>query len=470
MTDVVVPRSANAARFALVALVLLVVVACAPARATPRADSPSPAPTDTVVSAVVSIVSTATAVPTPTDVPQPLATTPSIEPTLVADNTIASTPTVAPIATPAATVVSQPSSTPASLAPAAATTGDACAVTKIVPVSGASTVASWYGPVVEAVADRSGVFQLHLTNPGVSNVCLTCTARPGLPAVDRGKVMPNPDPAGKWVVAVVEGDQHQPFRGTARQKSNALYNGWFSDLWALTTDGTAWYRLTNYVSPSSGVTGVLSPHFSPDGSKVLFAKLVAPPTKLANFGFYEMYLADFVVGANGVPSLQNVKNILPGNPRWFEPEGFSPDGSTIIFQSDYESTNPGQDVWSYNLSTGALKNLTRTPDQWDEHARYSPSGKKIVWMSSTPYASSGPATTNRVRTEEMLMNSDGTNVQQLTHFNTPGYAESSSERSFAAIAQWSPDGSQMVVGQNFLDNGLGRSKQWLLTFAGKCGG
>src|SRR5215470_7975632 len=94
----------------------------------------------------------------------------------------------------------------------------------------------------------------------------------------------------------------------------------------------------------------------------------------------------------------------------------------------------GQDQWSLDLNTGALQQLTNTPTVWDEHGIYSPSGKKIIFMSSYPYRNDpNSSKTLSLKTEFMLMNADGSNLQQLTHFNVPGYSESQPTKTVAAI-------------------------------------
>ena len=67
----------------------------------------------------------------------------------------------------------------------------------------------------------------------------------------------------------------------------------------------------------------------------------------------------------------------------------------------------------------------------------------------------------------MLMDADGRHLQQLTHFNLPGYPESQDRRTVAAAAWFIGDGSQLyavVMGPDFI------SSSWMINFAGRCGG
>ncbi len=68
-----------------------------------------------------------------------------------------------------------------------------------------------------------------------------------------------------------------------------------------------------------------------------------------------------------------------------------------------------------DLASRALTNLTKS-HHFEEHARYSPDGKKIAFMSSAPY----DWLFITYQTELMLMNPDGSNKRMLTHFNVSG--------------------------------------------------
>ncbi len=69
-------------------------------------------------------------------------------------------------------------------------------------------------------------------------------------------------------------------------------------------------------------------------------------------------------------------------------------------------------MWGVKLWTNRLKRLTETPNEWDEHAHYSPDGKKIVWMSSTGFDRdwgdiSGHNWQKYLVTELWIMDADG---------------------------------------------------------------
>ncbi len=84
-------------------------------------------------------------------------------------------------------------------------------------------------------------------------------------------------------------------------------------------------------------------------------------------------------------------------------------------------------------------------------------------MSSLPYPQS--TSVINLETEFMLMDADGSNVVELTHFNVPGYPESTSQPSVAAVAGWSRDGTRLYATQL-----IGPSMQvmWIIRLAGAC--
>jgi hypothetical protein len=134
----------------------------------------------------------------------------------------------------------------------------------------------------------------------------------------------------------------------------------------------------------------------------------------------------------------------------------------------------GMDQWLLELATGRLTNLNNTPKEWDEHGWFAPNSKKIVFMSSHPYPQYDASTALfgifGLKTEFMLIDVDGSNLVQLTHFGQPGYPESTTETSVAATATFSADGSQLFAAQLLTGAHFPDQVTWIITFAGRCGG
>jgi hypothetical protein len=77
------------------------------------------------------------------------------------------------------------------------------------------------------------------------------------------------------------------------------------------------------------------------------------------FGLWRLYIADFHVGPDGAPHLMNKRDIAPAGARWVEPGNFSPDGRHILISTDIGLDDArGQDQWSLDIYSGALRNLT----------------------------------------------------------------------------------------------------------------
>jgi hypothetical protein len=358
-------------------------------------------------------------------------------------------------------------STPVRPEPSATPLAD-CTVSKIDQLRAGGTI-SFPGYTASTIKDGAGVYQLHVTNSdGSPGPCLTCSAKPGGPPVDRNKMVPYVEPTGNWVLFTAEWARHAPYTGEEWQKYLELANGWFEDLWAMSIDGQRFYQLTNYAA-TDRFAGIVSARVSKDGATIIWSKLVARPDQIHPHGYFRMFRADFLGGPDRTPKLTNARDITDPKGTWYEPEDFSPDSSRFAFVSNIESSDTGGDIWELNLATGALTNLTKTPNKWDEHARFSPSGKKIAWMSSYPYDIS-PLTSLTTQTELMIMNADGSGVEQLTHFNTPGHVEYNPERNAAGTPQWSKDGTQVIINDLFLGRSYPDRRWFKVTFAGPCGG
>ncbi len=515
------PGPFSIASTALLTLVLILVVACRPADgrqaavtspteaanryATPVPVSPTPVG-DLATEAATSASPTASLVAGPT---ASLVASPTASAVTATPQSVAPTPTAAttPAAAPAvANAPLSPVATPTSPAASTGSLSPECAVKSITPLD-AVAARQWAeaNDVNAGVAtrqDSAGVWQVYVSQSGGKEVCISCKTVPGGPRADRNKRYARWDPNHEWIIVTAEMDDHPPYRGGALGKRTAMGNGYWMNFYATTPDGSKWYQLThynadNYRSNPLDVEAAFDPKFSRDGTRIVWTHHTGPPdtTTGARRSYWELWMAEYVKDANGVPHLEHALNITPKSPvgHWFEPHEFSPDDTKLLLASDMGIPRLiAQDIFTIdvsgiNLATGEIKNevvtdLTNSPDQWDEHAFYSPNGKLITWISSSPFSASGPVENNNVRTELMLMNADGSGKVQLTHFNTPsGYRESTpGYRSIANVPVWSKDGTQIRIGVGFaptdqepspvwLNTTVG-GKIWLVTFQGKCGG
>lgn len=318
--------------------------------------------------------------------------------------------------------------------------------------------------------DANGVAQIYVgRKDGGAPVCITCTDKPNGPKANKLKMQPHWHPSGRWIVLAVEQENFtKPFYATPEMIEGWLQCGIWVDMYATNPDGSAWYKLQDFgpANKADGFTGVA---FTPDGRKGVWAQIVDGNVLAYTFGRWELILADFQE-INGVPSFANKRNITPPDTYWVEPGNFSPNGRDLVLTADQGFPNharvEGQDQYVLNIDTGQMTNLTKSPGVWDEHGVFSPDGEKIFFMSAHPYrAEPNSSTVLLLKTEFMMMNKDGSNLKQITHFNQQGFPEFSYRGSVAANGEWGPDGASISAINLFFPKYRG----WDIKFDGSCG-
>ena len=282
---------------------------------------------------------------------------------------------------------------------------------------------------------EDGFYDLWTMNSDASNkTCLTC-GRDDVPQLHNGQPAWHPD--GEWIVFQAQDPGLGSVRGNLGQGGAGVNN----NLWLTDRAGVEFYQLTQIEKSEA----ILHPHFSPDGSRLFWA---AREKKLIG-GEWVLKIADFSFDDDGIPRLTNETVFRPDGKRntFYESHEFTPDGTSVIFSSDAgrEGRIYDLDIWSMDIASQELKRLTDSESVWDEHAILSPSGRKIVWVSSEGYDWK-PRNVKSLRTDFWIMDSDGSNKQQLTHFNEPGFPESVSGASvIAADSSWNRDGTRLVA-------------------------
>jgi Tol biopolymer transport system component len=321
--------------------------------------------------------------------------------------------------------------------------------------------------------DSKGVSQLYVVKTrdkteGAVPVCITCSQQLGGPNPKRNKMQPAWSPDSKWIFTAVERDKYSPPPILGLSKNyvkGQLENGIWTNMWAVSPDGETWRQLTNFQSNVPGTPdGYTGPAITPDGKTAVWSQVMDGNILVHwPFGRWALTKANIAV-TNGAPALTNLTDITPQGMVWNEPGNFAPDNESLVLTGSTEKDAEGMDQYVLDIRTGKLMDLTNSPAVWDEHGVFSPDGRKILFMSAYPYRSD-PKTSKAlsIKTEFMLMNSDGSRLAQLTHFRTPGYPEYS--KGIAANGIWSPDGRSLTLRQLFFP----RYVDWTLTFQGACG-
>ncbi|MFI5225608.1 MAG: hypothetical protein ACHQ3P_02920 [Candidatus Limnocylindrales bacterium] len=143
-------------------------------------------------------------------------------------------------------------------------------------------------------------------------------------------------------------------------------SGTLTGIWLMNVDGSHLVRVTT-TPPAASAGGDQSPAFSPDGSKLAFAR---DRTDNGNGSIY-------VVGIDG----SGLRQVVPETIDAARP-AFSPDGSLILFSNlDTASTPQGHNVSVVNADGSGLRQLTNeVGDDSAGDAAWSPDGTMIVFI------------------------------------------------------------------------------------------
>lgn len=291
--------------------------------------------------------------------------------------------------------------------------------------------------------DKKGVYQVYVGKRNDS--AMQCISLNGPKGKKRtfaklNKMQVQWHDSGRFIICALEWEDYPELHYTPyKTRLGILQCGVWMDIYAVTPDGKNWYQL---VKTERGFTG---PAFIPGGSRCAWAEGqdTAADLRKDRFGIWKLKLGEFKI-TNGIPSVTAIKDITPANTNWVEPGNFAPDSVSLLLTADQGMTDArGQDQYILNIRTGQMKNLTNSPNVWDEHGLFSADGSKIVWMSSWPYRSDPNSfRIIGIKTEFMIMNTDGTGWKQLTHFCEKGYSEYGS--GIAAVGAWEPDGKSIT--------------------------
>jgi len=356
-----------------------------------------------------------------------------------------------------------------SMAEADAAPDPACVVQDIVRGDGLIVWSPTGAQYIVNKKDEEGTYQLYVGGTsGSTPDCITCVERPNSPALDRHKLQPRWHPSGEWIVLAGEREKYdKPVISTPQMIEGWVQSGLWVNIYATRPDGSEWHKLSDFGGKQRG-DGFTGPAFTPDGGQAVWAQIVDGNIFVNLFGRWELILADFREDSDGVPSFENLRDITPRGARWVEPGNFSPDGKSLLITADIGMADPqGMDQFILDITTGSTRNLTGSPKLWDEHGVFSPDGEKILFMSSYPFrANPNQHNTLFLKTEFMLMNRDGTGLQQVTHFNSPGHPETNTRPgSVAANGEWHPNGRTISVLNLFFPD----YETWTITFKGDCG-
>lgn len=234
--------------------------------------------------------------------------------------------------------------------------------------------------------------------------------------------------------------------------------GLFSNLWL--TDGLNYWQLTDVpikttLEDDIPAIGIVNPEFSPDGSRLIWTERYAPGGNL-NWGLWRLKTADLIETDQG-PQLHRERVL------------FTPENGTFVTAMEYLTPSLilvagnldgqhefGMDLYLLHPATGGTKNLTSSPEYWEEGSCITPSGR-IVYMtnrdSGFPIDVSEDWVGQPTERDYWIMDWDGSNKQRLTYFNDVTAPEYQGWRSVTIACDVSPDGRTIAatVGRDFGD-------------------
>ena len=173
------------------------------------------------------------------------------------------------------------------------------------------------------------------------------------------------------------------------------------EIYVMDSDGTNEERLTN------NPTADLTPSWSPNGTKIAFARADVIYVMEAN--------------ATGVKKLTQ-SGLVSSDPKW------SPDGRRIVFSAITDGTD--RDIYVMDPADGIANDITKNSATDDFEPAWSPDGSRILFTSAT----------NATDFDIFIMNSNGEDRSLLV-------GNGSSRQ-----ADWSPDGEKIVFSMNLTRN------------------
>jgi Tol biopolymer transport system component len=220
-----------------------------------------------------------------------------------------------------------------------------------------------------------GFFDIYTVRPdGSGERCLTCD-RPELPNRQIGN--PAWHPSGDYLAFQAQRGGMRGLPALTDFFANPG-SGVANDVWMTDARGERFWQLTKV---PRGYGGVLHPHFSSDGRQLVWAERTGARGK---WGSWAIKVGD-ISFRNGVPRLGRVRTFNPASrSAFYESHGFDRKGTRVLFSGNLGAKHDetGLDLYWLDLASKSVTNLTNTLEEWDEHAQLSPSGERILWMSS----------------------------------------------------------------------------------------
>lgn len=267
-----------------------------------------------------------------------------------------------------------------------------------------------------------------------------------------------------WIAFQVEEPEHWLSNDPDSNILGFSGYGFFNNLWVMRADGIEPRKLTNIPIKMTAwdripMYALVNPQFSPD-QQIMWTERYDGGGQ-NDWGLWQIKMADFFNG-----TIRNERIVLRAEDicdscNYVNGMGFISENE-ILLAGNLDGQHPyGMDQYRYDIKNGHLTNLLDTPEHWEEGSCISPDKQHIVYQTnrdSPTQLDFSMAWESQPRTREWwIMDVNGSNPRQLTHFNVIGYDEytiGDGKRVITAKCSFSPNGKHLV-GILGVDHGIG---------------
>lgn len=304
--------------------------------------------------------------------------------------------------------------------------------------------------------NKDGYYDVYISDLEGNIIKNVTEAKDGIKQRNNGN--PTFDSTGGYLIFISEENDH--FLDNQKYLADPGV-GLFSNLYVTDLNSDQFWQLTNIpikktLTDRVPATATVNPHFSNDGKTLIWTERYADGGN-NNWGKWRLKAADFVI-ENGQPNIKNERVVFtPAKGNYVTFMGQLDSDEWVVSGNLDGQHEYGMDQYILNINAKTYKNLTDTPEYWEEDSSITPFGK-IIYMSNVDSTYTFDFNKNwasqPTERDYYIMNADGSDKQRLTYFNQEGAPEYSGYRVLAVAADVSPDGTYMVstLGYDFGKN------------------
>ena len=294
---------------------------------------------------------------------------------------------------------------------------------------------------------------------GSDKQCITCDSE-----IPKGFVgQPAWHPNGEHIIIQVENSNSQ------HRVMEHVSFGFNNDLWIIKKDGTGAKRIwTTELNHAA-----LHPHFSHDGTKLIFAERIPTGVRIPGVGNrtpggenhwdgWQIRIADF-----NPENMEITKSIAikPNGNGFYETNDFYNDE-----EFTYSFTPNGQpyvdDIYSIKTDGTKVVHIINSPTTWEEHGTFSPAGTGDFVFLSSRFDSTWKAPTSKPDTLalELFLKKTNGDIIQLTEMNKNA---DSNIRYLVSDYDWDKDGKRIVIQIASVNKKTGKpntAQIWMIEF------